>query len=298
MSSPLLEAIQHRVLLGDGGMGTQLQLAGLKPGECGDAWNVSHPDKVLEVQRRYVSAGSDCLITNTFGACRLMLKRHGLEQSVAEINVAGARIAREAFGDKPGFVIGDIGPFGGMLEPYGDTSADDVRAAFREQADALVAGGVDALIVETQTSLEELTLGVEAARAAGAACVIGSMAYDAKPDRDEVRTMMGVSPQQAAERMRDLGVDIVSMNCGTGIDAGRAAKVVAQYAEACDLPTMAQPNAGKPDMVEGDVIYRQTAEEMASQIPRLLDAGVRILGACCGSTPEHIRLFRELLDAR
>ncbi|MAT72763.1 MAG: homocysteine methyltransferase [Planctomycetaceae bacterium] len=298
MSNRLLAAIRERVLLGDGGMGTQLQQAGLQPGECGEAWNLTHPERVLAVQRRYVEAGSDCLITNTFGGSPIMLARHGQAEATAEINAAAARIAREAFGDRDGFVLGDIGPFGGLMEPFGDVTEQEVRDAFRQQADALVAAGVDAVIVETQTALDELRAGVEAARAAGATCVIGSMAYDAAPGRDAVRTMMGVGPEQAAQFMQELGVDIVAMNCGSGIDASRAADVVRAYSQACDLPTMAQPNAGRPELVDGQVVYRQSADEMAAQLPDLLEAGVRIVGACCGSTPEHIAKFRAVLDAR
>src|SRR5690606_33908316 len=148
-----LEALQTRRLVGDGAMGTQLMLAGLEQGASGEAWNITHPERVLEIQRRYVEAGADCIITNTFGASRLMLRRHGHEDDLAEINAAAARIAREAFGGKPGFVLGDIGPLGAILEPYGDLPHEDARAALEEQAAALVSAGVDAIIIETQTSL-------------------------------------------------------------------------------------------------------------------------------------------------
>src|SRR3954447_19319589 len=158
MKKPLLEAIRQRVLLGDGAMGTQLMIAGLEQGNCGEAWNLTHPERVLAIQRRYAEAGSDCILTNTFGGSRVMLNRHGHADQVAEINAAAVRIAREAFGGRPGFVIGNIGPFGGLLEPYGDFTEDEVGAAFAEQAKALVDAGADAIIVETQTALEELVL--------------------------------------------------------------------------------------------------------------------------------------------
>lgn len=296
MSSPLLEALKQRTLLGDGAMGTQLQLAGLEPGGCGEAWNVDQPERVLDIQRRYVEAGSDCLITNTFGGCRIMLERHDNGDRVAAINVAGARLAREAFGDRSGFVIGDIGPFGGLLEPYGEIPEQRVRDAFREQADALVAGGVDAIIIETQTSYEELGIGIEECKAAGAPCVIGSMAYDVTLDRSEIRTMMGISPEEAARFMVDAGVDILGVNCGAGVDVGWAAKAVAAYRGVSDLPTMAQPNAGIPELVDMQVVYRQTPEDMASGLPDLLSAGAGIVGGCCGSTPAHLQQFRQILD--
>ena len=296
MAGTLLEAIQQRILLGDGAMGTQLQLAGLEPGGCGEAWNVDHPERLLKIQRAYVEAGSDCLITNTFGGCRIMLKRHNHADDVAAINRAGADLAREAFGSKPGFVIGDIGPFGGLMEPYGDISEQQVREAFAEQAEALVSAGVDAVIIETQTALEELGIGIEAAKNAGAPCIIGSMAYDVTTDGTEIRTMMGIDPEKGAAFMRDAGVDIMALNCGTGIDVGWAGRAVKRYQGVSDLPTMAQPNAGQPVLEKMKVVYKQTPEEMVAELPDLLDSGVNIVGGCCGSTPEHIRLFREMID--
>ncbi|MBG99480.1 MAG: homocysteine methyltransferase [Solibacterales bacterium] len=296
MAEKILEAIQKRVLLGDGAMGTQLQYAGLEPGGCGEAWNVDHPDRLLKIQRAYVEAGCDCLITNTFGGCRIMLERHDREDEVEAINRAGVEIAREAFGTKSGFVIGDIGPFGGLMEPYGDVSEQQVREAFAEQATSLVAAGVDAIIIETQTALEELSIGIEAAKKAGAPCVIGSMAYDVTTDGSEIRTMMGINPEEGAAFMRDAGVNIIALNCGTGIDVGWAARAVERYRKVSKLPTMAQPNAGQPVLEKMKVVYKQTPQEMVSELPALLDIGVNIVGGCCGSTPEHIRLFREVID--
>src|SRR6478735_3515662 len=155
---PLLEALQLRRLVCDGAMGTQLMLAGLESGGCGEAWNLTHPERVLAIQRRYADAGADCIITNTFGGSRIMLRRHGHESELREINQAGVKIAREAFGGKEGYVLGDIGPVGAILEPYGDLTIAEARAALEEQAKALVEAGVDAIIIETQTSLEELGL--------------------------------------------------------------------------------------------------------------------------------------------
>lgn len=294
----LLEAIKERVLLGDGAMGTQLQQAGLEPGGCGEAWNVEHPDRVLSIQRNYAEAGSDCLITNTFGGCAVMLERHGHGGQVAEINRAAVQIAREAFGDREGFVLGDIGPFGGIMEPLGEVPEQAVREAFHEQAEALVSAGADAIIIETQTSLEELAIGIEAAKAAGAPCVIGSMAFDVMHDGSDLRTMMGIGPEEAAEFMKGAEVDIVALNCGTSVDVGWATKVVPRYQAVCDLPTMAQPNAGTPVLENMKVLYKQTPEEMTAELPDLLETGINVVGGCCGSTPNHIRKFRELIDSR
>jgi 5-methyltetrahydrofolate--homocysteine methyltransferase len=298
MGQTLLEAIQERVLLGDGAMGTQLQYAGLEPGGCGEAWNIDYPERLLKIQKAYVDAGSDCLITNTFGGCRIMLERHDRADQVRAINQAGVELARQAFGDRPGFVLGDIGPFGGLMEPYGDIPEPRVRDSFAEQAEALVSAGVDAIIIETQTAFEELRIGIEAAKKAGAPCVIGSMAYDVTRDRSKLRTMMGISPEQGAAFMRDAGADIAALNCGTRVDVGWAARAVKLYQDVCDLPTMAQPNAGQPVLEKMKVVYKQTAEEMVAELPALLETGVNIVGGCCGSTPDHIRLFRKILDER
>jgi len=164
MKQPLLEAIKGRALLGDGAMGTQLMIAGLEQGACGEAWNLTHPERVTAIQRRYAEAGSDCILTNTFGGSRIMLNRHGNADNVGPINKAAVDLVREAFKSvgREGYVIGDIGPFGGLMEPYGEFTEEQVRDAFTEQAKALVDAGADAIIIETQTSLEELLLGIEA----------------------------------------------------------------------------------------------------------------------------------------
>jgi 5-methyltetrahydrofolate--homocysteine methyltransferase len=215
---------------------------------------------------------------------------------VAAINQAGARIAREAFGGRDGFVLGDIGPFGGLMEPYGEIARARVEEAFQEQARALVAGGVDAIIIETQTALEELEIAIAAAREAGAPAVIGSLAFDKMADENEVRTMMGVSPEMAAEFMAARGVDILALNCGTGVDVAMAADVVRRYRSVSGLPVMAQPNAGQPSLEDFKVVYKETPEQMSAALPDLLAAGASIVGGCCGSTPAHIRRFREILD--
>ena len=297
MKKTLLETIRERPLLGDGAMGTQLMIAGLEQGGCGEAWNLTHPERVLAIQRRYAEAGSDCILTNTFGGSRIMLNRHGHAGDVAAVNRAAVEIARRAFGGRPGFVIGDIGPFGGLMEPYGDFTEEAVREAFREQAKALVDAGADAIIIETQTALEELQLGIEAAKEAGAACVIGSMAYDVTLDGSTFRTMMGIDPERAAGFMLEQGVDIVALNCGTGMDMERARQAIERYRQTVGLPLMAQPNAGQPKLVDMKVVYDEAPEQMVGGVAPLLNAGTAVVGACCGSTPDHIRAFRGALDA-
>jgi 5-methyltetrahydrofolate--homocysteine methyltransferase len=278
-------------------MGTQLMLAGLEAGGCGEFWNLSHAERVLAIQRRYVEAGADCLITNTFGGSRIMLRRHGHDNQLREINQAGVRIAREAFGDRPGYVLGDIGPVGAILEPYGDLTEAEAKEALEAQAQALVEAGADAIIIETQTSLEELGLAIDAAKSAGAPCIIGSLAYDLSADKTFYVTMMGVLPDRAAEFVAERGADVIALNCGTGMDMVGAAQVVRLYKESCDLPTMVQPNAGLPVLEKGKAVYKQLPAETAAAVPDVLAAGANIVGSCCGSTPDHTRAIAEKVHA-
>jgi 5-methyltetrahydrofolate--homocysteine methyltransferase len=287
---------EHRLVC-DGAMGTQLMLAGLESGACGELWNLTHPERVLAIQRRYTDAGADCLITNTFGASRIMLKRHGIEKDGRAINRAGVRIAREAFGGRDGFVLGDIGPLGAILEPYGDLPQADAQSALEEQAAALVEGGADAIIIETQTSLDEIGLAIDAAKAAKAPCIIASLAYDLSQDKTFYVTMMGVQPAQAAEFVAERGADVVALNCGTGMDMVGAAKVTEIYRQHCQLPVMVQPNAGLPVLEKGKVVYKQSPADMAGHVAEALATGANIVGSCCGSTPEHTRAIREVVTA-
>ena len=296
MKKQLLEALKERRLVCDGAMGTQLMLAGLANGDCGEAWNLTHPERVLKIQRNYVEAGADCLISNTFGGNRLMLKRHGHVDDLRAINQAGARIAREAFSGGEGFVLGDLGPLGAILEPYGDLSQSDALAAYEEQARTLVEAGVDAVIIETQTSLEELAVAIDAAKAAGAPCIIASLAYDLSQDKSFYVTMMGVTPERAAEFTAERGAHIIALNCGTGMDLNGAAMVARQYRASCDLPVMVQPNAGLPVLENLKAVYKQLPPEMAAGVPDAISAGANIIGSCCGSTPEHTRAIRKAVE--
>ncbi len=296
MKKTLRNALTERRLVCDGAMGTQLMLAGLESGGCGELWNLTHPERVFAIQKRYVEAGADCLVTNTFGGSRITLARHGVAKDLVAINQAGVRIAREAFGNREGYVLGDIGPLGAILEPYGDLSHADARAALDEQARALVEAGVDAIIIETQTSLDELGLAIDAAKAAGASCIIGSLAYDLSADKTFYVTMMGVMPDKAAEFVEEHGGDIVALNCGTGMDMPGAAKVARIYREQCKLPTMVQPNAGLPVLESGKAVYKQLPVDMAAAVPEVLQAGASIVGSCCGSTPEHTRAIRLVVE--
>jgi 5-methyltetrahydrofolate--homocysteine methyltransferase len=296
MRKSLLDALNERRLVCDGAMGTQLMLAGLANGDCGEAWNLSHPERVLKIQRNYVEAGADCLISNTFGGSRLMLKRHGHVDDLRAINQAGVRLAREAFGGRDGFVLGDLGPLGAILQPYGELSPDEARAAYEEQARALVEAGVDAIIIETQTALEEIGVAINAANAAGAPCVIASLAYDLSQDKSFYVTMMGVTPERAAEFAGERGANIIALNCGTGMDMRGAAVVARQYRASCRLPVMVQPNAGLPVLENMKAVYKQLPADMAAGVPEVIGAGANIIGSCCGSTPEHTRAIRGVVE--
>ncbi len=296
MKALLHEAARQRRLVADGAMGTALMAAGLESGGCGELWNIAHPERVLAIQRRYVEAGADCIITNTFGASRLMLARHGQGDLVTAINQAAVRIAREAFGGRDGWVLGDVGPLGALLEPYGDLSESRARAALEEQAAALVEAGADAIIIETETSLEETGLAIDAAKAAGAKTVIASLAYDLSTDKTFYVTMMGVLPDRAAAFMEERGADIAGLNCGTSMDMAAVAAVVRMYRAQTSLPTMGQPNAGNPVLEHGKVVYRQTPAEMAAALPDVLEAGANIIGSCCGSTYDHTAAIRRAVD--
>jgi len=292
----LLDAIKERRLVCDGAMGTQLFLAGLENGACGEMWNLTLPDRVLAIQKRYTDAGADCIISNSFGGSRVSLKRHGHDGQAVEINRAAVRIAREAFGGREGYVLGDIGPLGPLMEPYGDLPREEGQIALEEQARALVEAGADAIIIETQTSLDEMGLAIDAAKSAGAPCIIASLAYDLSQDGTFYVTMMGVLPDQAAKFVEERGGNIIALNCGTGMDMAGAANVARIYRESTILPVMVQPNAGLPVLEKGKAVYKQTPEDMVKDLPKALAAGANIIGSCCGSTPDHTRAIRAVVD--
>jgi 5-methyltetrahydrofolate--homocysteine methyltransferase len=292
----LADTANKRVLLADGAMGTQLQNRGLEPGGCGEHWNVTQPDKVLEIQKSYVAAGADCLLTNTFGACSITLTRHRIANDMHRINTSAVAVARAALESTNGFVIGDVGPFGGLLNPYGDATKDEVRDALGAQIRALLEAGADAILIETQTAIEELAIGTQCARDAGAPCIIGSMAFDLLRKGDGVKTMMGIGPDDAARMMVDAGIDILGANCGAGVDVEWIARIAERYHSIADLPVWAKPNAGLPELDGMNVVYRDSPELMAEQLPKALQAGVNIFGGCCGTTPAHIAAFRTVID--
>ena len=285
----LAELLERRaIVLGDGAMGTMLHLAKLTDG-APDRWNVERPDVVLSIHRAYVEAGSDFISTNTFGGTRNRLQLDGLADRVAELNEAGARLAREAAGDR--LVAGSMGPTGELMDPLGLLTPAGALASFTEQAQALRAGGADFALIETMSALEEVQAAVEGARAAGLPAVV-TMSFDT-----HFRTMMGVKPVTALETLAGWGVTVVGANCGNG--PAEIERVMTEMAQAKPegVFLMAKSNAGMPRWKDDRITYGGTPEVMADYARRMKALGVQIIGGCCGSTPEHIAAMREALTA-
>ncbi len=291
--SPILEQLATRVLVGDGAMGTELQRAGLRPGQPGEAWNVDNPDAVEAIHRAYADAGSDIVLSNTFGANPWVLKRYRLAERFEELARAGAALARRAVSPAT-FVLGDIGPSGDLLAPLGTATVAQFHDAFLRQATALLEGGADGIIVETMSAIEEAVEGVKAAREAGANVVVGSLAFDRTKD-GSFRTMMGVKPEQAARALADAGASIVAANCGTNMSVDDYARLTAALVAASPCPVMIQPNAGRPELVEGKAVYRLSPEDFGQEMRAVIAAGARIVGGCCGTTPAHIAALRAVV---
>jgi 5-methyltetrahydrofolate--homocysteine methyltransferase len=286
---PLIETLLAGApVITDGAWGTQMQARGLPIGGCPDEWNLTHAELVEQVPRAYVEAGSQIVLSNTFRANRVALADYGLADQAAAISRAGAEISRRAAGDRAR-VFASIGPSGKMLMA-GDVDPDELLAAFREQAQALAAGGADGLVVETMAELDEARLAIQAAKETGLP-VVGCMVFDSGAALD--RTMMGVTPEQAASALTEAGVDVVGANCGQGI-AGYV-EICRRLHSATDRPVWIKANAGLPEMIDGQVVYKTTAAEFARFGPALVEAGARFVGGCCGTSPDFIRaLCQEL----
>jgi len=278
-------------VLTDGAWGTEFQARGLEGGECPDYWNLTHPDRVEEVARAYVEAGSQVILTNTFRANRVALGGHGLAPQMREINLRGAEISRRAAAGRAR-VFASLGPSGKMLM-MGEVSEDELLAAFTEQAQALAEGGADALIFETMSDLAEAKVGVQAARTT-ALPVIVSMAYDSGKNLD--RTMMGTTPETAAAELTDARADAIGANCGQGIESYAA--LCRRLRQSTTLPIWLKPNAGLPELVDGGTRYHTAPEAFAQHAQELLAAGASFLGGCCGTSPAFIRALGGVLRER
>jgi 5-methyltetrahydrofolate--homocysteine methyltransferase len=284
------ELKQNKVLLSDGAWGTFLHEKGMTPGECPELWNVTHREEVKDIAESYIRAGSDIIETNSFGGSRLKLSQYGLGERTSEINESAAIISREAAGNR--HVAGSIGPSGKMLI-MGDVTEEELYDSFREQAIALEKGGADIIIIETMSALDEASLAVKAARENTNCTVIITMTFSRDP-QGRFFTMMGISPAEMVISMKQAGAHIIGSNCGNGI---RDMIEVVHEIRATDdkIPVMIQSNAGTPEFIDGKTVFHESPEMMASYIPQLLEAGVNIIGGCCGTTPEHIKKIAEAL---
>src|SRR5271170_3353781 len=295
MAADLLSRIKQSVVLCDGAMGTLLYAKGIFINRCYDELNVSQPDLIRGVHHEYLQAGAEIIETNTFGGNSFRLARHSMASQVREINFAGARLAREAAKSFDVWVAGSVGPLGVRIEPLGKTSFEEARTAFREQIAALIEGGVDLLMMETFGYLEELHQAVLACRDVDAKLpIIAQVTID-----EDGNCLDGSDPEAFAARLTEWNVDVLGINCSVGPVAMLDA--IERVRAATSLPLAAQPNAGMPRSVEGRNIYLCSPEYMASYTRKFVAAGVQIVGGCCGTTPDHIRVMKAALrvgDAR
>ncbi|MDZ7749851.1 MAG: betaine--homocysteine S-methyltransferase [Halofilum sp. (in: g-proteobacteria)] len=297
MSDVLQRLLDDRgVLLADGATGTNLFALGLQTGEPPELWNLDHPERVRAHYRRFVDAGSDVFLTNSFGGTRQRLKLHGSQERAGEINEAAARLAREVAdgAGRPVAVGGSMGPTGELFEPLGALTHDAAREAFAEQAQALARGGADVLWIETLSSQAEVDAAIEGARTTGLP-VVCTVSFDTNG-----RTMMGITPHGFAQHCSHghAGAAAFGTNCGTGASELVAALLNMRAAAAGDAVLVAKANCGIPEWQGDRIVYNGTPELMAEYAVLARDAGARIVGGCCGTTPEHVAAMRAALDSR
>ena len=283
----LLGSDKQRIFL-DGAMGTQLGQAGL---EMGGQNNITNPDVVLAIHKRYAACGVDLLITNTLTMNRANLESHNVGVGVREVNLAGVRLAKEAAGDSQ-FVLGDMSSTGKMLQPYGQLPEEAAFATFREQALILAEGGVDGLIVETMFDLRESLCALRAAREATDLPILASIAFNTAGN--EGRTVMGNMARQCAQALAEGGASAVGANCGS-IDPVEMGQIVAMMREAVSAPLIAQPNAGRGRLVDKELVFDLSPADFAAGVRECVRAGARLVGGCCGTSPDHIQAMVELI---
>lgn len=285
MHDTIQEILSRGVQVLDGAWGTQFQQKGLPLGQSPDLWNIEQPEKVLEVAKSYVDAGSDIIITNTFGCSVLTLKKSGQEARVHELNEAGVRLSKQAAGDRVK-VFASMGPTGYLLM-MGEVTEDEMFESFRLQAEGMKAGGADGIVVETMCDPEEAAIAIRAAKTTGLP-VVGCMVFDSGENLD--MTMMGTTVEDAARAMLDAGADIIGSNCGRGIEG--FLDVCRRLHAVSSEKVWIKANRGMPEVVNGETVYTQTAEQFAAYIPELIESGAGFVGGCCGTSPEIIRAVR------
>lgn len=287
MHPTLQKILALRPVITDGAWGTQLQAKGLPQGACPDQLNLTKPEWVEMVARSYIDAGSDIILTNTFGANSIILEKYELREKTFEINRAGASISKTAAAGNA-LVFGSIGPSGKMLL-MGETTEDELQDAFTQQAAGLADGGADAIIVETMSDLEEAKIALSAAKTTGLPVLV-SMVFDSGKDKD--RTLMGTTIEDAASFLEEAGADGIGANCGSGIES--YIPVAKRLRTATDLPVWIKPNAGLPEIIDGNIVYTITPAAFASHAKTIIDTGVDFIGGCCGTAPAFIESLVHL----
>lgn len=282
---PFLEFLEDNIVLMDGAMGTELYRRGVFVNRCFDELTLSSPDLVRQVHLAYAEVGADVLETNTFGANRVKLTKYGFGDETAAINLEGARLARAAAGDSI-HVAGAIGPLGIRIEPWGPTSVGEAEEFFREQAASLASGGVDLFVLETFSDLNEIHAAIEAVRSVSDRPLVASMTIE-----EDGNSLEGTAPEVFAKRLEEWGADVIGINCSVG--PAMMLSTVERIAEVTDRKLLAMPNAGRPRNIDGRSLYLCSPEYMASYAKRFVQAGARIVGGCCGTSPEHIRAMRR-----
>lgn len=280
-----------KILVSDGGWGTELFKLGLKPGECPELWNESNRSEILQIAKNYVDAGSDIISTNSFGGSPVKLSHYNLEKQSYSLNKLAAELSREAAGER--LVMGSVGPTGKFLMT-GDISEAELIESFSIQIKALLDGGVDAILLETFYDIDEAECAVKAVRKFSDVPLICSFTFD-RSSNGEYRTMMGSTPKEVLQALITLGVDVIGVNCGGGysnmIDLVKELRALSH-----NIPLLVQPNAGLPETIDGKIIYTETPEVIAGAVKSFLTTGIQIIGGCCGTTPQHIKTIRKIVD--
>ena len=277
---------EKKVLIADGGWGTELYKHGLGPGDAPEAWNIDRPADVRAVALAYVEAGADVILTNTFGGNPIKLAKMGLEGRIEEINRLGVEISKGAAGNRA-LVFASVGPTGVFMVPLGKVTESEMVDCFGRQAQILAAAGAEGIVIETMMDLAEAKAALRGVKESTSLPVAVTLTFTKNPRG--YATMMGIRPEQAAAELERAGADIVGANCGAGID--HVIDVARLMSGATALPIWCKPNAGLPELVNEMTVYRETPERMALQLKALVEAGARIVGGCCGTTPAHIRAF-------
>ncbi|MBL7170749.1 MAG: homocysteine S-methyltransferase family protein [Candidatus Omnitrophica bacterium] len=284
------------IMVADGAMGTMLQKAGIQQGECNEEWNLSHAETITDIHQQYIEAGAEMIITNTFGGNPIKLKTHGLSERMAEINFAALSLAKKAVershSSKKILIAGDIGPTGEFMVPLGISSVEDFYDNFNAQVEVLVKGGVDLIIIETMTAIEEVEVCLRAAKESGLPVIV-SMSFNRDKDGNNFHTMMGAGLEQFVEISTKGNADAIGVNCG--VISLEMDEIIQRLRKLTTIPLMAEPNAGLPKLIDGKTIYDLASEKMGELAVRLKNAGANIIGGCCGTTPAHIKAIAQAI---